>query len=109
MSTHRSLPGEIIDVRPLGAAIAGSKTAALFKTEGLEVIRLVLPKGKELPSHAAPGPITVHCLEGRISFTTPSSSCELAAGELLYLTANEQHALVAIEDSSALVTLVLPR
>ena len=39
---------------------------ALFKTEELEVIRLVLAAGKSLPPHKVPGEITIQCLEGRI-------------------------------------------
>lgn len=109
MATKRPHSGEVIDVRPLGPALGNAKTAALFKADGMEVIRLVLRQGKEIPTHSAPGPITVHCLEGRINFTTPDGMRELAAGQLLYLTSEEPHSLVGLEDSSVLVTLWLAR
>ena len=40
------------------------------KTEEMELIRLVLAAGKVLPNHKVAGPITVHCIEGKIEFTT---------------------------------------
>ena len=45
MAIPHAQPGEVIDVRPLGPALAGAMTTALVKTESLEVIRLVIPRG----------------------------------------------------------------
>ena len=104
-----SKPGEIIDVRPLGAEMATSKTTTLAKTKDLELIRLVLSAGKEIPTHKAPGEITVHCLEGRVGFTAQGITQELVAGQLLYLSAGAPHAVKAIDASSLLVTIVLPK
>jgi quercetin dioxygenase-like cupin family protein len=73
----------------------------------LELIRLVLPAGKEIPSHKAPGEITVQCLEGRVEFTCHGKVQSLTPGVLLYLAAGEPHALKAVEASSVLVTLLL--
>ena len=78
-------PGEVIDVRPLGSALTGAKTTALVKTENLEVIRLVIPRGKEIPTHKTRGEVTVHCLEGRVAFTTGGGTHELETGQLLCL------------------------
>lgn len=107
MAVPHAKPGEIIDIRPLGPNLGSSHTMALVKTANLEVLRLVIPAGKEIPSHKAPGEITVQCLEGRVVFTTETEIVELTAGQLLFLTAAEPHALKAIEDSSLLVTLLL--
>jgi quercetin dioxygenase-like cupin family protein len=107
MAIPHAKPGEIIDIRPLGANLGSTQTTALVKTGNLEVIRLVIPAGKEIPSHKAPGEITVQCLEGRVVFTTETEIVELTAGQLLFLTAAEPHALKAIDDSSLLVTLLL--
>ncbi len=78
-----------------------------MKTADLELIRLVLPAGKEIATHKAPGEITVQCLEGRVAFTANGKTQELAAGQLLYLTAGEPHSLKAIDDTSLLVTLLV--
>jgi quercetin dioxygenase-like cupin family protein len=99
--------GEVIDLRPLGKALARSLTTTLVKTDRLEVIRLVLLAGKEIPSHQVAGEITVQCLEGRGAFAAGGATRELAAGQMLYLTGHEPHALRGIEDASVLVTILL--
>ncbi len=100
--------GEVIHLS-LGTALSGSKTTTLVKTTDLELIRLIVPAGKVIPLHKAPGEITVQCLEGRVAFTAEGKTQELTAGQLLYLTAGEPHALTGLEDSSLLVTLLLPK
>ncbi|MHB8865894.1 MAG: cupin domain-containing protein [Pirellulaceae bacterium] len=92
----------------LGADLQSSKTTTLVKTANLELIRLVLPAGKEIPTHKAPAEITVQCLEGRVLFTAQGQSQELTPGQLLYLAAAEPHAVKGIEDSALLITLLLP-
>jgi quercetin dioxygenase-like cupin family protein len=100
--------GDVVSVRPLGAALAGTDKSSLFKTGTLQVVRLVLPAGKEIAPHKASGEATVQCLEGRVAFTVGELVRELTAGDLLYLPAGETHALRAIEDASLLVTRLLP-
>ena len=108
MAMLHTQPGEIVQL-PLGPALSNSKTTSLVKTNDLELIRLIIPAGKTIPLHKAPGEITVHCLEGRVAFTSGGKTQELTAGQLLYLTAGEPHALEGLEDTSLLVTLLLPR
>jgi quercetin dioxygenase-like cupin family protein len=79
----------------------------LVKTETLEIIRLVIPAGKEISRHQAPGEITVQCLEGRVTFTAGSERKELEAGQLLYLAGEVPHSLHGIEDASLLLTIIL--
>lgn len=107
MSTPRTAPGDIACVLPLAGALAAHKTTALLKSAQLEVIRIVLLTGKVLPDHAAPGEITVQCLEGCIEFTTPQAVHLMRAGDLIHLRGGERHALKALEDSSALLTMCL--
>jgi len=109
MSIPHAKPGEIVDLRPLGSALKATKTATLAKTDNVELIRLVLPAGKQIATHKAPREITVQCLEGRVSFTAGGTTRELVAGGLLYLQAAEPHSLAAIEDSSLLVTMLLSK
>lgn len=106
MAIPHAAPGQTIDVRPLGPALAGTKTSALLKTDALEVIRLVVPAGKQIPSHKVPGEITVQCLEGRVAFTALGETRELEAGQLLYLPGGADHALEGLEDASVLVTIL---
>ena len=107
MAIPHASPGEAIDVQPLGNRLLSEKIVALFKSEHLEVIRLVLAAGKSLPPHKVPGDITVLCLEGSIDVTAEGKSHVLGAGQLLYLTGGVTHGVVALEDASALVTIAL--
>jgi quercetin dioxygenase-like cupin family protein len=109
MAIPHALPGEPVNVQPLGARLASEKTAALFKSEQLEVIRLNLLAGKALPPHSVPGEITIQCIEGEIDVTVDGGSHLLAAGQLLFLEGGASHGVVALRDSSALVTIVLGR
>ena len=104
MSHPTPLP---IDVRPFGESISEARTNKVSKSDSLEILRIVLAAGKEVPPHRAPGEITVHCLEGRILFGRGDSNIELTAGMLLHLDGSQEHWLKAVEPSSLLVTKVL--
>jgi quercetin dioxygenase-like cupin family protein len=108
MAVSLAKPHEIVDVRPFGAALTHIKTAPLVKTAGLEVIRLVVPRGREIPTHKAPGEILLLCLEGSVALTAQGRTDELAAGQLLILPAAAPHSLKGIEDSLLLLTKRLP-
>jgi quercetin dioxygenase-like cupin family protein len=109
MAIPHAEPGDVIDVRPLGPELAGARSHALFKSDDLEVMRIVLRAGQEFPPHTVDGEITLQCLEGRVEFSCDAGLRELAAGELIHSTRNELHGLRAIEDSSLLLTIVLQR
>ena len=93
---------------PLGKTVGHAKSATLMKSDRLELIRLVVPAGKEIPPHRAPGEITVQCIEGLVTFEHDDHAVELRPGDLLHLCPQETHALKGIEDSSVLVTRLRP-
>ena len=109
MSIPHANPGEVVDVRPLGAALATTATRTLVKSDSINVIRMIVPAGKEIPTHKAKGELIVQCLEGKIAFTACGKTHELEAGQLLYLPTGEPHSLLGIEDGSLLLTVLLPR
>jgi quercetin dioxygenase-like cupin family protein len=109
MSIPHAGPGEVVDVRPLGAALASTGTRTLVKADALDIIRLVVPAGKEIPTRKAKGELVVHCLEGKVAFTACGKTHDLEPGHLLYLPAGEPHSLRGIEDGSLLLTVVLPK
>ena len=107
MAIQHAHSGEVIDIRPLGEAITGVRTSTLYKSQHLEVFRMVLLAGKQMVEHRVVGEITVQCLEGSIEFSTGSTHQVMRAGELICLAGGVPHALRAIDDSSVLVTLML--
>jgi quercetin dioxygenase-like cupin family protein len=109
MAIPHAKPGEVVDVRPLGSALALSQTATLLRAEQVEVRRLVVLAGKEIPEHKAKGEIVVHCLEGKVAYTALGKTHNLDAGKLLYLPTGEPHSVKGIEDASLLVAVLLPK
>jgi quercetin dioxygenase-like cupin family protein len=109
MAIPHAKPGEIVDVRPLGSQLASAQTTTLVRASAVEVIRLVVQAGKEIPEHKAKGEVVVHCLEGRVAFTAYGKTQTLEAGHLLYLPKGEPHSVKGIENASLLVTVLLPR
>jgi quercetin dioxygenase-like cupin family protein len=100
------MPGELIDLRPLEDKLANTTTRTLYKSEHLEVFRMILPIGKVVPAHRVVGEITVQCLEGSIEFTAGKVQT-MRAGDLICLAGGVLHSLKSIEDASVLVTVLL--
>jgi len=109
MAIPHAKPGEIVDVRPLGSALASAQTRTLVRAEHVDIIRLVIPAGKEIAEHQAKGELVVQCLEGHVEFTACGKTQNLEAGQLLYLSAGEPHAVKGIEDASLLLTILRPK
>jgi nucleotide-binding universal stress UspA family protein/quercetin dioxygenase-like cupin family protein len=102
-------PGDPIDVRPLGTSLVSAHTRRLVRTATVEVVRVIVRAGQDIPQHTSKGEIIVHCLEGRVGFTALGKTQELQAGTLLQLRAGEPHAFHGIEDASLLLTIFVPR
>jgi quercetin dioxygenase-like cupin family protein len=92
----------------LGGGLGTAKSTRLLSTGAVELVRLVVPAGRQIPTHRAAGEITVQCLEGRVAFEHEGAVHELLPGDLMHLCPQESHAVTGIEDSSLLVTLVRP-
>jgi quercetin dioxygenase-like cupin family protein len=107
MALEHAHSGEVIDIQPLGSLLAGARTAVLVKTNAIEVLRLIVPPGKEIHSHKVAGEATVQCLEGRVAFTVDGIPRDLAAGQLLFLHGGQVHGIRGLEGSSLLVTICL--
>lgn len=107
MAQNHAQSGQVVSVLPLKEKLQEAKTTAILKATQLEVARLVLPAGKEWTEHKAPGEITVQCIEGRIEFRTAGALQVLEPGDFIFLRSEEPHALRAIVDSSALLTMCI--
>ncbi len=109
MSQPHAQPAQVVQVAPLGAQLASAVTTALYKAQQLEVVRVVLPAGKALNEHTAPGEITLYCLEGLVWFQCGGAPQAMRAGSFVHLAAGAPHSLRAEEDASLLLTLCLAR
>lgn len=105
MALHHAAPGEIVNLAPLGSRLRDEKSSALVKTDEFEAIRLVVPAGNHVPPHRVTGPVTLHCIEGRIDVDMPDGKRSMAAGDWLYLEKGDEHAMHGVEDASVLMTV----
>lgn len=97
----------IISLRPLGAGLTSTVTSTILKAPQLELIRIVLLAGKEMREHKVSGEITVQCIEGRIELRSLQTVLLLKPWDLVHLQGGIPHALKALEDASALLTIRL--
>ena len=107
MALPHAQPLDIIDLRPLGAELAPTRSHSLLRTEHLQLMRIVLLAGQGLPSHHQEGEVCLLCLEGLVSVRTPAGDRLLQPGYALVLPAGEEHALQAEQDSSLLAFMLL--
>jgi quercetin dioxygenase-like cupin family protein len=105
MDTPEDTVGEVVDVRPLRSALGAAPTQTLVRAGGVEVIRLVVPKGRAI-SDQANGETIVHCLEGRVSLTAFGKRQNLEAGQLLHLPTGEPYTVTGMGDACLLLTLL---
>jgi quercetin dioxygenase-like cupin family protein len=109
MAIPHAHPGDVVSVRPLAERLYQATTTTLVKTEHLEVLRIVMPRGKHIRRHQVPGEITLQCLEGGVRVDLGDRQVGLAPGELMYLDGHHTHDLQAVQDSTVLVTILLAR
>ena len=106
MAQPHAQSGQIVSVRPLGAALAQASSTAILKAGQLEVMRIVLPTGKSLPEHMTRGEATVQCIEGEVEFQGRNGAQRMHPGDFVHLEARALRA-TAVQDASLLVTLCL--
>jgi quercetin dioxygenase-like cupin family protein len=98
---------DIVNVAPLGDALANAVSTSLIKTDRLQLLHMVMRAHQDQPQHHVSDECTIHCLEGDIEVVMPAGSRRLRAGQLVVLPAGEKHSLRARADSAILVTLIL--
>lgn len=96
-------PDTVIHLLPKAAG-SGVRSATLLRSRGLELLQIVIPAGKGIPSHRASGEVTVQCLDGRVAFGHNGREVALLPGDLVHLGPQEPHSLVAISDAAVLIT-----
>ena len=81
---------------------------AVLDTASTKVVAFEFEPGDVLSDHAARHPVIVQVLRGRVEFTLPDRTVELAPGQLLHLTPMLRHAVKAVEPTTLTVTMLLP-
>lgn len=84
---------------------ARHRANTIFKTSTIRVVVVTMLEGGELQEHTAPGPITIHALEGSIDVTVEGKSNVLDAGEIIALAPGVRHAVRCLRDGAFLLTI----
>ena len=108
MATPHVGSGEVVSLPGLCSDVMHATTQALMKSRQLEIVRIVLHAGKNLPEHQVEGELTLQCLKGLCILATPERTVSLKEGDWVHLQAHEPHALTAVADTVMLLTLRLP-
>lgn len=103
--THAS-SGQVVNLGTLDGQ--ATETCALLKARDIELMWLVLPAGKQVPSHAVSTSMTLQCMRGKVEVQLDGEARVLEADQVIYLAGGVPHGLHALEDARLLMTVVLP-
>jgi len=95
-----------VDLRALVESTQDRRAVTLVRQGGVSVVLTHLLADAVLEEHAAPGPVTVQVLEGRVEVTLAGDALDAPAGRLVAFDSGVRHSVRAIEDSTLLLTVV---
>ena len=78
----------------------------VFRADGLDVTVFGFDAGEGLTEHQASRAAVVQILSGRLRFTVDGEELDLTPGSYLHMTSGTPHALVAVETTVMLLTLL---
>jgi quercetin dioxygenase-like cupin family protein len=108
MALTHAQPFDSIDLLPLGPRLPLAPGSSPLKSQGLQLMGVVLRASERRPEHHVRGELTLQCLERRAEVpTTPRHMMMLSAGQVVLLPAGEPHAVHTLSDTSLLVTFAL--
>jgi quercetin dioxygenase-like cupin family protein len=86
---------------------SGRHARTLIKDAEMRAVLIALRPGARLEEHHAPGRITIHTIEGRLTVRAAGQAVDLPAGHVLTLGRVIPHDVEALEDSAFLLTIAL--
>lgn len=106
MAIHHARAGELVDLNDWPPDVSSDQSHTIIINDDIELGRLILHKGKEIPEHSISSPILIQCMEGTVEIRTQRARQSIGQGQLIYLQANDPHALTALEDAIVLLTIM---
>lgn len=100
----------VADAAALVAVQAQSTVSrTVLRAEGVRVVLFSFDAGQELTEHTAAVPVLLQALDGHVRVTADGRSVDLHPGGLVHLTTRLPHAVLAVEPSRLLLTMLDPR
>jgi quercetin dioxygenase-like cupin family protein len=115
-SMHRTLDGDVLvhhltqDERMLDAdlLVRHGRTARTIVKEGpLRLTIMALASAGMLPSHRTDAHVTIHLLEGEVTFTSAGRDYALTPGDVLVFAPNVEHEARSVSGGVFLLTVVM--
>lgn len=95
----------IAEFPPDPASVARHRAEILVKSDTLRVVLVTAMEGGILHEHSAPGPITVHVVEGSFQLTIDGEPRVLNTGEIAIVAPRVRHAVECMADGAFLLTI----
>lgn len=114
-SMHRTITGEVLvqhlseDARTIDTALVaqrGRSARTLVKEGPLRLTIMALGENGNLPPHSTDGPITIHVLQGEVTFHALDETYPLRTGDVLVFAAGVEHAARTTGGAVFLLTVV---
>lgn len=84
---------------------SGRSGRTLAKSGRLRLTIVALAEGVDVGTHHADSPLTIHLLEGRLTYRLNGEEHLLEEGHVLYFGPGKAHDIKALKDSALLLTL----
>lgn len=80
-----------------------NKISNIFESKNQIITDLVIPKGKEIPTHHVAYTVVVIPVKGKVIFSGENFEEEIEPGIIVRLQPDEKHKLFALADSEIMV------
>lgn len=114
-SLQRTIEGDVLvqhlkqDERMIDQTLLakhGRSARTLVKEGPLRLTLMAIGAGGTLPAHRTEGPVTIHVLEGAVTFDANGESYPLVPGDVLVLASGVEHAARSVTGTLFLLTVV---
>jgi quercetin dioxygenase-like cupin family protein len=84
---------------------ARHRAEILVKSDTLRVVLVTALSGGTLHDHSAPGPITIHVIDGSFALTVDGRRQVVSADEVVVMSPGVNHEVECVDDGSFLLTI----
>lgn len=90
-------------------AVDSTVSRTVLKADGARLVLFSFDAGQELTEHTAAMPVLLQVLDGRLTVSAAGRSADLAPGGVIHLPARMPHAVLALEPTRLLLTMLDPK